>query len=560
MAEVTVTDPTTGRDGDEPVAVVGMACRLPGAPDPSAFWQLLREGRDAIGAPPADRHPAPHDMERPGGYLDRVDGFDAAFFGVSPARHWPWTPAATRPRTGLGSAGGRRYRPRLGRRHPRRRLRRCDLRRLRDPAAPERPTRHHPAHVHRHPARRHRQPALVLAGAAGAEHDGGLRPVLFPGRSPSGRRQPAQGRVEPRPRGRRPPQPRPREHPRRRALRRPLPDARCFTFDARANGFVRGEGGALVVLKPLSRALADGDRVYCVIHGSAVNHDGAGEALAVPNADAQREVIDAALGTAGVHPDEVQYVELHGTGTPVGDPVEAQALGAAFGTGTERSAPLAVGSAKTNVGHLEGAAGVVGLIKAALSSTTANSPPASTSRPPPRHPPRPPEPAGPDRDRPMAPARPPVAGGRLLVRSGRNQRPPRPGRGPANDGPRHDGAAQRSGPVDGVGGQRGSTLRLRHSSRRPHGSRPGPPTRRCGPHVGHHPCGTAVPGGGRRRGPGQRAERTALTGRRAPRASRRHERRTGHTGAQGPGIRVPGAGLAVGAHGPRPVRGQSSLP
>ncbi len=78
-------------------------------------------------------------------------------------------------------------------------------------------------------------------------------------------------------------------------------------------------------------------------------------------------MIDAALGTAGVHPDEVQYVELHGTGTPVGDPVEAQALGAAFGTGTERSAPLAVGSAKTNVGHLEGAAGVVGLIKAALS-------------------------------------------------------------------------------------------------------------------------------------------------------------------------------------------------
>lgn len=117
------------------------------------------------------------------------------------------------------------------------------------------------------------------------------------------------------------------------------PDGRCHTFDARANGFVRGEGGALVVLKPLSRALADRDRVYCVLSGSAVNHDGGGEGLTVPNAEAQREVVSAALADAGVRAADVQYVELHGTGTPVGDPVEAAALGAALGTAPGRTAP-----------------------------------------------------------------------------------------------------------------------------------------------------------------------------------------------------------------------------
>ncbi len=144
------------------------------------------------------------------------------------------------------------------------------------------------------------------------------------------------------------------------------PDGRCFTFDARANGYVRGEGGAVVALKPLAAALADGDSIRCVIHGSAVNNDGGGDGLTAPNQPAQEEVLRLAYRRAGVPPAEVRYVELHGTGTPLGDRVEAAALGAALGACRTPGDLLAVGSAKTNIGHLEGAAGVVGLIKVAL--------------------------------------------------------------------------------------------------------------------------------------------------------------------------------------------------
>ncbi|WP_244948827.1 type I polyketide synthase [Micromonospora endolithica] len=145
------------------------------------------------------------------------------------------------------------------------------------------------------------------------------------------------------------------------------PDGRCHTFDERANGFVRGEGGVFVVLKTLDRAVGDGDDIYCVIRGSAVNNDGATGSLTTPSADAQADVIRAACRNAGVAPADVQYVELHGTGTRVGDPVEAAALGAAYGPGRPAGSPLLVGSVKTNIGHLEGAAGVAGLLKAILS-------------------------------------------------------------------------------------------------------------------------------------------------------------------------------------------------
>ncbi|MEW1642646.1 type I polyketide synthase [Streptomyces sp. NPDC091219] len=368
MAEVTVTDPTTDRDGDEPVAVVGMACRLPGAPDPSAFWHLLREGRDAIGAPPADRHPAPHDTARPGGYLDRVDGFDAAFFGVSPREALAMDPQQ-RLALELGwealedagiapdSVGGTPAGVYVGAISD-------DYATLLRRNGPQGITRHMFTGIQRGVIANRLSYSLGLRGPSMTVDCGQSSSLVAVHLAVDSLRRGESrlvlaGGVH-----------------LNLALESTLAverfgglsaDARSFTFDSRANGFVRGEGGALVVLKPLSRALADGDRVYCVIRGSAVNHDGAGEALAVPNTDAQREVITTALGAAGVHPDEVQYVELHGTGTPVGDPIEAQALGAAFGTGSARSVPLAVGSAKTNVGHLEGAAGIVGLVKAALS-------------------------------------------------------------------------------------------------------------------------------------------------------------------------------------------------
>jgi acyl transferase domain-containing protein len=153
------------------------------------------------------------------------------------------------------------------------------------------------------------------------------------------------------------------------------PDGRCFTFDARANGYVRGEGGGAVVLKSLSAARADGDRIYCLLLGSAMNNDGATEGLTVPSATSQQEVLRLACRRAAVDPADIQYVELHGTGTKVGDPIEAAALGAVLGAARPADAPLLVGSVKTNVGHLEGAAGIVGLLKVALSIDAHQLPP-----------------------------------------------------------------------------------------------------------------------------------------------------------------------------------------
>ncbi|MFI0901315.1 SDR family NAD(P)-dependent oxidoreductase [Streptomyces sp. NPDC020983] len=145
------------------------------------------------------------------------------------------------------------------------------------------------------------------------------------------------------------------------------PDARCHVFDRRANGFVRGEGGGLVVLKRLADALADGDRIAAVIAGSAVNNDGRTSGLTAPSAAAQQELLSRAYRQAGIDPGAVHYVELHGTGTAVGDPVEAAALGGALGTAPTRTAPLLVGSVKTNIGHLDTAAGIAGLLKTVLS-------------------------------------------------------------------------------------------------------------------------------------------------------------------------------------------------
>ncbi|WP_203872494.1 beta-ketoacyl [acyl carrier protein] synthase domain-containing protein, partial [Planomonospora parontospora] len=144
------------------------------------------------------------------------------------------------------------------------------------------------------------------------------------------------------------------------------PDGQCKTFDARADGYVRSEGVGIVVLKTLSRALADGDRVHALIRGGAASNDGHGESFMAPQVAGQAAGLEAAYRDAGVDPLSVAYVEAHGTGTSAGDPVEIAALDAVLGRGRPSGRPLLVGSVKTNLGHTEGAAGVTGLIKAVL--------------------------------------------------------------------------------------------------------------------------------------------------------------------------------------------------
>ncbi|MFJ1754071.1 SDR family NAD(P)-dependent oxidoreductase [Kitasatospora sp. NPDC088134] len=353
------------------VAVVGLACRLPGAPDPEAFWALLAEGRSVVGRSAghgdlAGRRGLDPALP-PAALLDRVDGFDAEFFGLSP-REAAETDPQQRLLLELGwealeHAGivpadlhGTRTGVYIGAMaHDYRILRHCQ-----DAPPPGRHTLtglghgllanrisytlglHGPS-LTLDTAQSSALTALHLAHRAVRDGDcalalaGGVNLILtdrsteearqFGGLSPDG-------------------------------LIRPL--------DADADGYARGEGAGLVVLKPLARARADGDRVLAVILASDTNHGGAATGLTVPDADAQRALLESTLRQSGRRAADVQYVELHGTGTPVGDPVEAAAVGAVYGAGRPADAPLLVGSAKANVGHLEGAAGIVGFLKTVL--------------------------------------------------------------------------------------------------------------------------------------------------------------------------------------------------
>ncbi|MEU7412798.1 acyltransferase domain-containing protein [Streptomyces sp. NPDC042638] len=362
---------SSGPSAASAIAVVGYSCRLPGAPDPDAFWELLENSRSAVSEAPENRwersEPISDDI-RTGGFLDAVDLFDADFFGISPREAAAMDPqqrlllelgweavehagippavlAGTRTGVFVGAAlddyaalTARRGPAGIGRHSLTGTLRSLIANRLSHVLGLRGPsmtvdTGQSSSLVAVHLAcesLRGGESGIALAGGVNLNvlADSTLRVARFGALSP---------------------------------------DGRCHTFDARANGYVRGEGGGLVLLKPLETALADGDRVRCVILGSAVGHDGAGEGLVVPNGEAQQDVVRAACEAAGVSPADLQYVELHGTGTRVGDRVEATALGTAVGAARAPAAPLLVGSAKTNVGHLEGAAGIVGLLKTALS-------------------------------------------------------------------------------------------------------------------------------------------------------------------------------------------------
>lgn len=363
----------------EPIAVVGMACRFPGGADtPERFWQNLLDGVDAVGRVPAERwdadafyDPNPetpgHIVTREGAFIENVYDFDAQFFGTSGHSARGMDPqlklllevtwealenagisptALEQTRTGVFTG-----------------LWSVDYWQDATQCAPElinasvgESLLHSLSSGFISYALDLKGPSMTIdtacstslvtihlacqslrSGESDVALAGGVNIVLSPKTSVvvSSRKVLA-------------------------------PDGRCKAFDASANGFGRGEGCGMVVLKRLSDAVADGDPIFAVVRGSAINHDGRGSELSVPNAAAQQRAIGDALRNAGVEPRDVRFVEAHGTGTAAGDPVEIEALARAYGEGRRADDPLLIGSVKTNIAHLETASGVAGFIKAVL--------------------------------------------------------------------------------------------------------------------------------------------------------------------------------------------------
>jgi acyl transferase domain-containing protein/acyl carrier protein/SAM-dependent methyltransferase len=387
----TVAEPAAARpiDGTEPIAIIGIGCRVPGGGDtPDAFWELLRNGVDAISEVPRDRWDleeyydadadAPGKMyARHGGFLAAVDQFEPKFFGISPREaisldpqqrlllEVSWealenagqsadrlTGTKTGVFVGLSSADYAQLQMKVG-----------------DPAKIDAyfgtgnspsvaagrlsyslglqgPSMAVDTACSSSLVAVHLACQSLRSGESRLALAGGVNLILAP-----------EAHIN---------------FSRARMLAR---DGRCKTFDAAADGYVRGEGAGIVVLKRLSDARADGDRVLALVRGSAVNQDGRSSGLTVPNGPAQQTLLRDALATAGIAPREVSYVEAHGTGTSLGDPIEMHSLAAVFGADRTPERPLVVGSVKTNVGHLEAAAGVTGLIKIVLAMQHGEIPP-----------------------------------------------------------------------------------------------------------------------------------------------------------------------------------------
>ncbi|WP_027133348.1 SDR family NAD(P)-dependent oxidoreductase [Geminicoccus roseus] len=356
---------TSSGDAREPIAIVGIGCRFPGdGADPAAFWQALLAGTDAIGPLPAQRRQLPnHGADTlQAAFLPDIAGFDAPYFGISP-REAPYIDPQHRlllevAAEALADAGidpatiaGSRTGVFVGM---------CNYDYAAIAAAGEQVDGYAGTGSAASIAAGRLSytlglngPALVTdtacssslvtvhlavrslrGGECAMALAGGVNLIMGQGTTA------ALGQ-----------------------LQMMAPDSRCKAFDDRANGFVRGEGCGLVVLKRLSDALADGDPIHALILGSALNQDGRSAGLTAPSGAAQEAVIRTALADAGVAPGEIDLVEAHGTGTALGDPIEVHALREVF-AGCER--PLWVGAVKTNLGHTEAAAGIAGLIKAAL--------------------------------------------------------------------------------------------------------------------------------------------------------------------------------------------------
>ncbi|WP_435590270.1 SDR family NAD(P)-dependent oxidoreductase [Nocardia sp. bgisy118] len=377
------TNETTEQKGSaadpaDGIAIVGIGCRFPGADGPKEFWDLLRAGVDAITEVPADRWDAAAlydpDPDAPGrmttkwgGFLDDVEHFDAGFFGIAAKEATRMDPqqrlllevawhaiedagigpsrlAGTSTGVFLGASsydhGGAILAPGTevsatdgtgsALSIVANRLSYClnlaGASMVVDTACSSSLVAVHLACQ------------SLRAGESEVALAGGVNIIASPRVALSF----SKGRLM-------------------------APDGRCKPFDERANGYVRSEGAGVVVLKTLDRARRDGDRVYAVIRGGAVNQDGRTNGLIAPSRPAQERVLHAAYRAAGVDPSRVAFVEAHGTGTAVGDPIEVGALAAVLGPGRDQESPLRVGSAKSNLGHLEAAAGVAGMIKTALS-------------------------------------------------------------------------------------------------------------------------------------------------------------------------------------------------
>ncbi len=363
----------------EPIAIVGMACRFPGhCNDPESFWELQREGRDAVVEIPRsrwdidaffdpDRDAAGKMYVRHGGFIDDVDLFDARFFGISPREATELDPnqrlvlevcyeavedAGISPDDLAGTPVG----VFVGTRGPEYLIGQTDV-------LPETiQTYYATGNALSTLAGRvsyalgftgpsfaldtacssslvalHCAVQSLRRGECSAALVGGINTLLDPLATISVCKASMLSE-----------------------------DGRCKTFDASANGYVRSEGVGVVMLKRLSRAEADGDRILALVRGTAVNQDGASGGLTVPSGPMQEAVVRLALANGGVKPHDVDYVEAHGTGTSLGDPIEVGALDAVFGPGRPADRPLHAGSVKTNIGHLETAAGMAGLFKSVL--------------------------------------------------------------------------------------------------------------------------------------------------------------------------------------------------
>jgi acyl transferase domain-containing protein/NADPH:quinone reductase-like Zn-dependent oxidoreductase/SAM-dependent methyltransferase/acyl carrier protein len=362
----------------EPLAVVGMACRFPRADSPEQFWSLLAGGVDAISERPEGRwrgdlidgsDTAAAGAARWGGFLPSIDQFDPLLFGIAPREAMGMDPqqrlfleVCWEAFESAGFAPDRLKGQPIGvfagvctNDYSSLQTRDGDLQALNTHYASGIAHSILPGRVSYLLGLTGPSVALDTAcssslvavhlacqalrnGDCEAALAGGVNAILLPDNAVAFARA---GMM--------------------------AADGRCKAFDAAADGFVRGEGCGVVLLKRLSKALADRDPIQAVILGTAVNQDGASAGLTAPSGRAQEAVIRAAVKAAGILPAEIGYVEAHGTGTVLGDPIEVQAIGGALGDGRPSDRPLLIGSVKSNFGHLEAAAGIAGLIKNILS-------------------------------------------------------------------------------------------------------------------------------------------------------------------------------------------------